>query len=279
MRSGGSGLRRRVLSCGLGVLGLAVATARAQEPRTAVQLVNDMVAHEDDDRAHVDCFEFMASERSDRTGGHLWVERVVETPLGRVRLLLTEDGAALSAERAGQERAKLAAMVADPREFKRKELSERNDEAHARVMLDLLPRAFLFDNVRLEGGVWKMDFHPNPGYSPSGIEEKVLHGMSGWVAIDQREQRLIEIDGKLPQDVSIGFGLLATIKAGSHFGSERQPSSGHWRTVHVVTDIRGKAGLFKTVAKNSEVTRSEFRYLEPGITLEQAVQLVEKDRE
>ncbi len=255
---------------------LLVGMARAQEPKTALQLVNDMVAHEDDDRAHQDCYAFVATERSERTGGHVWVERVVETPRGRVRLLLSEDGAPLAAERAALERAKLAAIVADPREFEKKELATRNDEAHARVMLQMLPRAFLFDNVRLEGGVWKMDFQPNPAYSPSGLEEKVLHGMSGWVAIDERQQRLMAIDGRLAQDVSIGFGLLATIKAGSHFASERQSAGGHWRTVHVVTDIRGKAALFKTVAKNSELTRSEFRYLEPGITLEQAVALVEK---
>jgi hypothetical protein len=149
MRSGGGSggvLWCRVLCCGLGVWCLAVGAVRAQEPKTAMQLVQDMVAHEDDDRAHQDCYEFLTTERSERTGGHLWVERVVETPLGRVRLLLTEDGAELSAERAAQERAKLAAMVADPREFERKELAARNDEAHARVMLEMLPRAFLFDN-------------------------------------------------------------------------------------------------------------------------------------
>jgi len=75
--------------------------------------------------------------------------------------------------------------------------------------------------------------------------------------------------------VSIGFGLLATVKAGSCFGSDRANYEGHWRTVHVVTDVRGKAVLFKTVSKNSEVTRSEFVYLKPGITIAQAVGLVE----
>ena len=66
------------------------------------------------------------------------------------------------------------------------------------------------------------------------------------------------------------------IHAGSHFSSDRMDVDGHWRTVHVVTDIRGKAALFKTVARDSEVTRSDFHYLEPGMTIAQAVALLEQ---
>jgi hypothetical protein len=248
----------------------------AQVQMTPLQLVNAMVAHEDDNAAHTDRYEFLSVERSDRTSGHVWTERVVETNSGRLRMLLAEDGKLLSAERQQQERARLEAIVADPAAFVKREQSQKNDEQHARQMLDMLPRAFLFDNVRLENGVWRMDFHPNPDYSPSGIEEHVLWGMSGWVAIDEAQQRMIHIEGKLAQDVSIGFGLLATIHAGSNFMSERKDMAGHWRTVHVVTDIRGKAGLFKTVSKNSDIERSEFVYLAPGITVEQAVALLLK---
>ena len=88
-------------------------------------------------------------------------------------------------------------------------------------MLDLLPKAFVFNNVRLKDGVWTMDFHPNPEYSAHGIEERVLCAMSGTLVIDAAQERLMHVEGRLPQDVSIGFGLVATVKAGSHFSSER----------------------------------------------------------
>ena len=247
---------------------------QAQEPATPKALVQAMVAHEDDNTAHRDRYEFLSVERSERTGGHVWTERVVETSQGRVRRLVAEDGQALSADRAAEERARLQGILANPNSFLAKEKAQKDDEAKARQMLDMLPRAYLFDNVRLADGVWRMDFRPDPTYSPSGIEERVLHGMSGWVAIDEKQQRLLHIEGSLPQEVSIGFGLLATIKAGSHFLSERKDIDGHWRTVRVVTDVRGKAALFKSVAKNSEVSRSEFVYLDPNITLAQAVELV-----
>jgi hypothetical protein len=75
--------------------------------------------------------------------------------------------------------------------------------------------------------------------------------------------------------VSIGFGLVATVKVGSCFSSDRADHDGHWRTVHVATDVRGKAVLFKSVSRNSEITRSEFHYLKPGISIGEAVALVE----
>jgi hypothetical protein len=242
---------------------------------TPEQLVRAMVEHENDESAHRDRYEFLSNERSERTGGHLWTERVVETADGRIRFLVAEDGQPLSSQRQQQETAQLAAIVAEPDAFVRKEQAQKNDEAQARKMLELLPRAFIFDNVRLSDGVWRMDFHPNPAYSPSGIQERVLCGMSGWVAIDEHDQRLRHIEGALPQDISIGFGLLATIKAGSRFSSDRASMDGHWRTVRVSTDIRGKAALFKSVAKRSEISRSEFHYLDAGTTIPQAVALVE----
>jgi hypothetical protein len=49
--------------------------------------------------------------------------------------------------------------------------------------------------------------------------------------------------------------------------------------LHVVTNIQGKAVLFKSVGKDSEVTRSEFHYLQPGMTVAQAVSLAEAPAE
>jgi len=244
-------------------------------PPTPVQVVNAMIVHEEDTEAHRDQYEFLSKERSARTGGRVWTERVVETSFGRVRFLLAVDGKPLSEEEESTERGRLAAIVADPDKFLARERAQKDDEASARKMLDLLPRAFVFDHARLQEGVWTMDFHPNPEYSSHGLEERVLCAMSGTVVIDEAQGRLMHVEGRLPQDVSIGFGLLATVKAGSHFSSDRGDVQGHWRTLHVLTAIDGKAALFKAVGKDSEVARSEFRYLETGMTVGQAVALAE----
>ena len=243
-------------------------------PPTALQVVNAMIAHEDDNSAHKDTYEFLSKERSARTSGQVWTERVVETSFGRVRYLLAVDGKPLNAEQEGAERGRLAAIVANPEAFLAKERAQKDDEASARKMLDVLPKAFVFDNVRLKDGIWTMDIHPNPDYSAHGMEERVLSAMVGTVVIDAAQGRLMHVDGRLPQDLSIGFGLV-TLKAGSHFSSDRADEGGHWRTLHVLTAINGKAVLFKSVGKDTEVTRSEFHYLQPGMTVAQAVALAE----
>jgi hypothetical protein len=256
--------------------------AKAATPlgfQTPNQLLEAMIQQEQTSAARHERYEYLSKERSDRTGGHVWTERVVETGNGKVRLLLAVDGVPVSAEKAAQERARLAEMAANPEAFERLEAERMVDEAKSRQMLDDLDKGFVLENVRLENGIWRIDFRPNPEFSPSGIQERVLHGMTGWLAIDAKDLRLVHIEARLPADVSIGFGLLATIHAGSHFESDREFIDGHWRTVHVVTDIRGKAILFKSVGKDSDLTRSEFRYLEPDITLAEAVELVEKSSE
>ena len=40
---------------------------------------------------------------------------------------------------------------------------------------------------------------PRPDYAPLGLEEKVLHGMSGLVVVEKKNLRLREIEGKLPR--------------------------------------------------------------------------------
>jgi hypothetical protein len=246
----------------------------ADSSRAPLDLLKPVVANEQEAALHNDCYEYLSQDRSDRTGGHLWTERIIETADVRLRLLLAVDGKPLSPEAEQQERDRLSAIAADSKDFLKKEMVERKDEQNVRHMLDLLPLDFVFDNVRLQDGIWRMDFHPNPAVSPSGMQDQVLHGMSGTVTIDARQMRLLHIDGHLTQPVNIGFGLLASVKPGSHFSSDRQQIDGHWRTVRVITVISGKAALFKSVAKNSDITRTGFHYFDHDLSVLAAVALL-----
>src|SRR4030088_3127341 len=71
----------------------------ARSSDAARRIVDTMLTHEGDPAEHRLKYMYLCEERSDRTGGHLWLERVVETPMGKVRLLLAEDGKPLSVER------------------------------------------------------------------------------------------------------------------------------------------------------------------------------------
>jgi hypothetical protein len=274
--------RTRVKACllaGLAVawLGGAAFGQGAMFAASGKDLVATMIANEDVAIRHKDHYAYLSKERSERTGGHLWTEKVVETNAGKVRMLLEEDGQALSPERVAAERGRLAATVADPAGFLKREQTQKDDETHAKEMLSLLPRAFLFGEVREDGGYLKIDFRPNPAYQTQGMEEHVLHGMSGTIVIEPKAMRLHRIEGRLAQDVSLGFGLLATIHAGSSFGTTRDPlGEPDWKTTLVDTDINGKAIFFKSIARKQHVEHGDFVRVPNEMTVAQAVEMAER---
>lgn len=256
--------------------GADASTVVPPESAAAREMISTMLANEEVASQHKDHYAYTSMERSDRTGGHLWMEKVVETNAGKVRMLLQEDGQPLSREREGVERGRLANIVADPDGFAKKSQAVKDDEAHARQLLALLPRAFLFSDPRDDNGYMRIDFKPNPGYQTQSMEERVLHSMTGTLLVDPKAMRLHEIEGRLPQDVSIGFGLLATFRAGSSFATTRdslgQPD---WKTTLLDTDVDGRAIFFKSIAKKEHVEHRDFVRVDNNLTVAQAVALVE----
>jgi len=240
---------------------------------TPQQLLTAVVKNENDAADRHELWEYLSNERSGRTGGHLWTERVVETVPGRMRRLIAEDGKPLSPERDQAERARLEHIKEHPEEFIKKEQGTRAEEKRARAMMEVLPKDFLFENVVLADGVWRMNFRPNPDYKPSGIEERVLHNMAGTLVIDAREERLLHMDFHLVQEVSIGFGL-ADVRTGTNFVSDRAMVDGSWHTMHIATEVRAKAVFFKTVDLNVELTRSGFKPLDHEVSVPEAAAML-----
>jgi len=253
---------------------LCASALAAQSPQKPQDVIVAMIHNEDAAAARHERYEYLSNERSNRTGGHLWTERVVETAPGRVRLLLAVDGKPLTPAAMQQERARLGDIRAHPEGFVRHELNTRVEEKRARDVLQVLPRDYLFENVVLDNGQWRMTFRPNPGYTPGRIEERVLHSMAGTLVIDAHDLRLIHMDFHLTQDVSIGFGLLADVHTGTNFVSDRQEIDGRWHTMHVATTVRAKAVLFKTVDLNLDLNRSEFVPLDHDLSVPEAVDLL-----
>ena len=115
---------------------------------SAKKLVATMLTNENYEASHKGHYMYLSTERSDRTGGHLWTEKVVETSPGKVRMLVAEDGQPLIGDRLVAEKARLAEIAADPDELERQQGSRKDDERHAKEMLDSLPKLFLFENER-----------------------------------------------------------------------------------------------------------------------------------
>jgi len=242
------------------------------------QIVNTMVGNEAAAANHPGHYLYLSQERSDRTGGHLWSERVAETNWGKVHYLLAEDDQPLNGERLAQEKARVVGEASDPEAFRKSEQARIDDEQHAKEMLELLPKAFLFDPPNTQGEDFRIQFRPNPAYSPQSLEERVIEGMSGFVLIGRRQLRLHEVEGKLASDVNIGLGFLATIHAGSNFSSIRIPLEGtDWKTQALHTDINGRALFLKTIARQQQSQHSGFKKIPDNLSVADAVTLLERD--
>jgi len=259
----------------LAVLGAVSIPAQGTVGPTARDVVAQMLANEKEAMTRRGMYEYVSLERSERTGGHLWTEHVVETPMGRIRYLMQEDGKPLPPEREAQERGRLADILAHQSEFEAKEHAQKDDEEKARQMMSILQKAFVMENMRAEGPDWHIDLRPDPNYSPDGMQEKVMHAMNGYILINQKELRIHRLEGKLPQDVSIGFGILATVHAGTHFLTERSEVEDDWRTSHVVSVLNGRIIFFKTLSKNQDMVRQQFHKLAKPLSLQEAVALAE----
>jgi hypothetical protein len=257
---------------------VAAGGLRAQSSNVARQDVETMLAHENAAAEHRNRYMYVSEERSDRTGGHLLRERVVETATGKVRMPIAEDGQPLSSSRIESEKARLAEVVAHPDAFQRREQATKTDEQHAEQMLTLLHKAFLFEAPSTEGGDVRIAYRPDPTYVPQTLEEKVLHAMSGAILIDARTMELHRIDGRVPADVSLGYGLLGTIHAGSSFSTAHEPEPGNeWQMSKVDTEIVGKAVFFKSIGRVEHTVHREFKLLPGDTGLAQAVELLEKN--
>lgn len=250
------------------------------QPTSAKDVVATMMANEEAAAKVKANYTYVNQERSERTGGHLWTEKVVETSAGKIRMLREEDGQPLSADRIAQERGRLATIVANPAAFQRHEQAIKGDEAHSRQMVTTLPRAFLLSEPKRQGEYLRIDFRPNPAYSPQSMEERVMQGMSGFMLVDPASLRLHHIEGRLASDITIGFGFLATIRAGSNFATTRElvgnPDALEWKTALVDADIDGKAIFFKAISKKQHAEHTNFMRVPNDLSVAQAVELVER---
>jgi hypothetical protein len=242
--------------------------------QSALQVVTAMVQNEKHARQDRTYFRYTSVERSTRTGGHLWMENVVETPDGLLRRLIAEDSKPLSPDRAAQEDRRLAALVRDPSALRAANTDRLADEARMGKVLDILPKVFLFTADGMQGDCVRIAFRPNPAFTASNYDERIVHGLAGTILIRMPAERLCGIDGHLVDRVSFGYGLLGHIDKDSHFRVVRVPvTPTDWKSAHIDVHVDGKVLLFKSISREEEATHSGATPLPPNLSLAQAAAL------
>jgi hypothetical protein len=129
----------------------AAAPTMKPAPASVNELVTAMLSHESYEAEHRKHYIYLSNERSDRTRGHLWTERVVETTAGKIRMLIAEDGQSINGDRLIAERARLADIATHPDLFQRQEQTRVNDEVRAKRCSSCCQKLFFF-KVRTRKG-------------------------------------------------------------------------------------------------------------------------------
>ncbi len=255
----------------VGALGAVLsASAHAAKAQDAKQIVQEAVNTQ------------LAADRNDNTH---W--RYIRTDDGKDKVVVveTENGAIVRHIEVNGQPASAATLAADDREIQKfihdPELQQRqrqngaHDDKSATELMNLMPVAFLWKVESQTPDSITLSYRPNPNFDPPDMEARVMGAMSGTLVVTNPSHRIRTFKGRLDNDVTIGFGFLARIKAGSTFDIERREvGPGVWQIAETHVHITGHALFFKTIGTQEDEVKSDFSLVPPGTTLEQAVGLL-----
>ncbi len=101
--------------------------------------------------------------------------------------------------------------------------------------------------------------------------------MDGFIIVNTRQNRLVEISGQLTNGVGFLGGLFGHLDPGGTFDVRRQEiAPQYWAISHLKVNMNGKILFFKTIAVQQDETHSDFQRIPDTTTLTQAEELAEK---
>lgn len=209
----------------------------------------------------------------------------VETTQAMAGMTIAYDDKPLTPEQLQGEEGRLAGLVSNPEQLKRKQRQEKDEAARTLSIVKALPDAFLYEYDGTEAGtatvgregknLLRLKFRPNPAYHPPSHVEEVLVGMSGFLLLDPESHRVARIDGTLFKEVSFGWGILGHLNKGGHFFVEQQDfGDGTWDISCMRLEFTGKILLFKNIAINSNEVFTDFQRVPADTTFAQGVAML-----
>jgi hypothetical protein len=257
-----------------------------EQPSSALQLVRTTVANEVA-AGNVDGIKHMFRDRKKTPQGSQ-TRIYVETRDGMAGMTVAYNDKPLSPKQMEDEKGRLAGLVSNPDQLKRKQREQKEDSDRSLRIVRALPDAFLFQydgtvpgatGTGREGvDLIRLTFRPNPSYRPPSHVEQVLLGMSGNLLIDPVQHRIAQIDGTLFQTVSFGWGILGHLDRGGHFLVDQvDVGDGCWELSHMSLAFTGKILFFKNIDYRSDEVFSNFRRVPNDTTFAQGVKLLETE--
>ncbi len=212
----------------------------------------------------------------------------VQTRDATAAILLAINDQPLNDYQRRAEESRLAELMRNPEELKKKQRQEREDDERVNRIIRAMPDALLYEYEGPEIGkpgvgmpgeeLIRLSFRPNPKYNPPTRIEQVITGMRGYVLIDAHRKRIAKIDGALYKDVSFGWGILGHLDRGGHFQVEQGiVGDSSWEITRLTLDFTGKILLLKSLVLKSDEVFSDYRRVADDLTFAQGVALLEKE--
>ena len=247
----------------------AAASAHAEDAKSIVQqAVNaELTANRDDHTL----WKFMQHEAN----GDVFA--VVQTRYGSLKRHVNEHGHPASPQTLAADDAYNNRFAHDPSLQAKQKRDDQHDDKSATELLKQMPDAFLWKVEGESGDGISMSYQPNPDFDPPSMESRVMSAMTGTLVVSKPAHRIKTFTGRLMDDVTIGFGFLARIKAGSTFDVERREiAAGLWQITETHVHINGHALFFKTIGQQQDEINTDFAQVPPETTLEQAAAMLQQ---
>jgi len=209
--------------------------------------------------------------------GNEEVKWAIETRAGDLERLQSVNGKPITTEQEKQENRRIERLLHKKDEQKIHRRAQQEDDQTTEHLFRMLPDAVLATYGERKGDLVEILFRPNPNFRPMSHEDMVFHSMEGHLWINQKVNRLAEIDGHLIKTVKFLGGLLGYLDEGGQFHVQQsEVAPGHWEITLLHVNMQGKALFFKTISVQQDEIRTNFRRVTDNLTLAEAAEELQK---
>lgn len=203
------------------------------------------------------------------------VKLIIQTPQGNLSQIIEDHGHAPTPQERRTDESRIQQMLTDPSLRQRQARNEQHDSQQATDLMNMLPKAFLWQIASRENGEITLSYKPNPNFSPPSMSARVMSSMSGTMVVDSDQMRLKSLSGRLMQPVEFAWGLLGHLNAGGTFQIIRNEiAPGIWQITQTHVHIAGHVLFFKTISDQEDETTSDFRPVPDGVDLSAAARML-----
>ena len=150
-----------------------------------------------------------------------------------------------------------------PQQRAAREAAEERERRERDAALDDAVAVFALTFVgreRLDGErVLVYDVHPRPNATVTTREGRWMKHFAGRVWIDEQDYQIAKLDMRARDDVTIGWGIVGRVHAGSRFVFTRRKFEGIWLPAEVVFQGTGRTLLFRRFQIHTVTTYSGYK--------------------